>query len=138
VSDYGSTPPDPNDPPRTPQQPDWSQPSQPPGQPVYGGNPQFSQTPYGAQPYGQPAATPPPNYLVWAILSTLFCCQPLGIPSIVYAARVNAMYEGGNIAGALESSRKAKQFAIWSAASMAVVYALFIVLAVAVGSSSDA
>ena len=138
MSDYGSTPPDPNDPPRAPQQPDRSQPTQPQGQPYYGGNLQFGQTPYGAQPYGQPAAAPPPNFLVWAILSTLFCCQPLGIPSIVYAARVNAMYEGGNIAGAMESSRKAKQFAIWSAAVMVVVYGLLLVLAVAAGSSSNA
>jgi hypothetical protein len=27
-----------------------------------------------------------PNHLVWAILATLFCCLPLGIVSIVYAA----------------------------------------------------
>ena len=31
-------------------------------------------------------AQPPPNYLVWAILSTLFCCLPLGIASIVFLA----------------------------------------------------
>ena len=35
-------------------------------------------------------ATPQvPNNLVWAILTTLFCCLPAGIVSIVYAAQVN-------------------------------------------------
>ena len=26
-----------------------------------------------------------PNHMVWAILTTLFCCLPLGVVSIVYA-----------------------------------------------------
>ena len=30
-----------------------------------------------------------PNNLVWAILTTLFCCLPLGIVSIVHAAKVD-------------------------------------------------
>jgi len=29
------------------------------------------------------------NYLVFAILATVFCCLPAGIPAIVYAAQVN-------------------------------------------------
>ena len=53
---------------------------------------------YGAAPppppgnYGGPGGAPPPNHLVWAILSTLFCCLPLGIASIVFAAQVNSKY----------------------------------------------
>ena len=30
-----------------------------------------------------------PNYLVFAILSTVLCCLPAGIPAIVYAAQIN-------------------------------------------------
>ena len=78
------------------------------------GQPQYGQPQYG-QPYGQPAGAPPQNYLVWAILSTLFCCLPLGIASIVFAAQVNGKYQAGDHAGAQESSEKAKKFAIWSA-----------------------
>ena len=49
-------------------------------------------------------ATPQvPNNLVWAILSTLFCCLPAGIVSIVYAAQVNGKLAAGDIAGAQES-----------------------------------
>lgn len=29
------------------------------------------------------------NYLVFAILATILCCLPAGIPAIVYAAQVN-------------------------------------------------
>ncbi|QSH42577.1 CD225/dispanin family protein [Lentisphaerota bacterium] len=51
---------------------------------------------------------PPPTYLVWAILLTIFCCLPFGIPAIVYASQVNSKWAAGNFDGARESSRKAK------------------------------
>lgn len=72
-----------------------------------------------------------PNHLVWAILSTLFCCLPLGIVSIVFAAQVNTKVAAGDLAGARESSAKAKQFAIWSAGvsiAVVVLYVLFVVV----------
>ena len=61
----------------------------------------------------QPAAVPQviPNHLMEAILVTLCCCVPFGIPAIVYAAQVSGKVAAGDIAGALESSRKAK---MWS------------------------
>ena len=105
MTEYGGpTPPDPN---------------QPGGNPSEFPPPPFGQTPFGQPAYGQPDArpsgAPPPNYLVWAILSTLFCCLPLGIVSIVFAAQVNSKFAAGDLAGAQDSSAKAKQFAIWSA-----------------------
>lgn len=56
-----------------------------------------------------------PNNLVWAILTTLFCCLPLGIVSIVYASKVDGLRAAGNLPAAWEASRKAKTWAIWSA-----------------------
>jgi len=50
------------------------------------------------------------NYLVPAILVTIFCCVPLGIPAIVYAAQVNGRIQTGNIQGAIDSSNKAKMW----------------------------
>jgi hypothetical protein len=41
-----------------------------------------------------------PNNLVWAILSTLFCCLPLGVVSIVYASQVDGKRAAGDVAGA--------------------------------------
>ena len=84
-----------------------------------------------ASPYGQPAGSPPPNYLVWAILTTLFCCLPLGVVSIVFAAQVNGKCAAGDVAGAQESSRKAKKFAIWSAVVGLVVGVLYLLVIVA-------
>ena len=90
---------------------------------------------YGAPPpapsyeAGGVHGTPPPNYLVWAILSTIFCCLPFGIASIVFAAQVNGKWNSGDHAGAQDSSAKAKRFAIIAAVVGVVVngaYAAFV------------
>lgn len=52
-----------------------------------------------------------PNYLIPAILSAL-CCFPLGIISIIFAAQVNGKVASGDVAGALDASKKAKLFSI--------------------------
>lgn len=50
-----------------------------------------------------------PNYLVPAIIS-LFCCLPLGVVAVIFAAQVNGKVTAGDTAGALDSSKKAKLF----------------------------
>jgi hypothetical protein len=50
------------------------------------------------------------NYLIPAILSTVFCCVPLGVVSIIFATQVNSKVAAGDIAGAAEASKKAKMF----------------------------
>jgi hypothetical protein len=151
VSDTGSNDPyDPNRPSQPgPDQPQWGSTPPPPGQPEQPGyytppgggqygqpGGQFGQPQYG-QPYGQPTGSPPPNYLVPAILVTIFCCLPLGIASIVFAAQVNGKFAAGDIAGAQDSSRKAKTFAIWSAVIGVVVGVLYVLLVVAASSGSS-
>jgi predicted secreted protein len=105
-----------------------------PGQP-----PQYGSAPPPAPGYGQPVGggTPPPNYLVWAILTTIFCCLPLGVASIVFAAQVNGKYAAGDLAGAQDSSDKAKRFAMWSAIAGVVLGILWLVLVVGLGVMSD-
>jgi hypothetical protein len=77
-----------------------------------------------------------PNYLVQAILVTIFCCLPLGIPAIIFAAQVNGKIQAGDYSGALDASNKAK---LWSWVSFGVglavilIYAIFMVV---VGSMS--
>ncbi|MFZ3365502.1 MAG: CD225/dispanin family protein [Candidatus Sulfotelmatobacter sp.] len=51
-----------------------------------------------------------PNYLVFAILATVLCCLPAGIPAIVYAAQVNGKLQAGDIAGAQDASKNAKMW----------------------------
>lgn len=77
----------------------------------------------------QPQA-PPPNYLVFAILVTIFCCQILGIVSIVFAAQVNSKWNAGDFEGALRASKDAKLWAwIGIASAVAVVIIGFILMA---------
>ncbi len=75
----------------------------------------------------QQQTTPPPNYLVFAILTTIFCCQILGIVSIVYAAQVNSKWATGDHAGAEEASRNAKLWA-WISAGIGIALALLGIL----------
>ncbi|MBB1086958.1 CD225/dispanin family protein [Lysobacter sp. SG-8] len=62
-----------------------------------------------------------PNNLVWAILTTLFCCMPLGIVSIVYAAKVDGLRASGNVEAARAASRSAWNWALASAIIMPVL-----------------
>jgi archaellum biogenesis protein FlaJ (TadC family) len=75
--------------------------------------------------------TPPSNYLIGAILCTIFCCQVFGIISIIYAAQVNSKWEAGNIEGARQASKNALLW-IWLAIGSAVVI-FFVALSFGIG-----
>lgn len=83
---------------------------QPPGgygqQPPSGGG--YGQQPPGGGYGGPPGGTPPDNHLVAAILTTLFCCLPIGIVSIVKSSQVNQKWQVGDFAGAQQASEEAK------------------------------
>jgi predicted secreted protein len=67
-----------------------------------------------------------PNYLVQAILITLFCCLPFGIVSIIYAAQVNGKQQAGDIEGARKSSDLAKKW-VWAGFICGFVFMLLYV-----------
>jgi hypothetical protein len=94
------------------QQPGW--PAQQPGWP-------------GQQP-GWPGQQEPDNYLVWAILTTVFCCLPLGIVSIVYSTKVSGLWSQGRYAEAQAASESAKKWAIIAAIVGAVVGVIVVIL----------
>jgi hypothetical protein len=88
----------------------------------------------------QPPAVPPqrgyeyvPNHLVWAILSTLFCCLPLGIVSIIHAAQVDGKRAAGDLHGAREASDKAKFWALLSFAIAVIPLTLYLLFVLMIG-----
>jgi hypothetical protein len=72
-----------------------------------------------------------PTYLPYAILVTLFCCLPLGIPAIIYAARVSSRLGTGDIQGAQADSKEAKKWtwiSFWVGIAAWVIYGGFLLL----------
>ena len=68
-----------------------------------------------------------PSHLVWAILSTIFCCLPTGIVSIVYAAQVSGALVNGDIARARRLSDQAKTWA-WVSFGLGIgIMAVFVI-----------
>jgi len=98
------------------------------GQNDPGGYGNFDRGPGGYGPT-QPA---PNNYLVWAILSTVLCCLPLGIVSIVKSAQVNGLWAQGRPDEA-RAAASAKKFAIIAAIVGAVILVAYVIVLIAIG-----
>ena len=76
-----------------------------------------------------------PNYLVPSIIA-LFCCWPLAIVAIIFAAQVNGKVASGDIAGAVDASKKAKLFSFISIGlglALGLVYLLLTLLGIGIG-----
>ena len=119
----------------------------PPAPPVSMAKPPMQMAPDSpppVQPY--PDSAPPasrqnpkvPNYLVWAIVSTVIatlatmfscCCIPLGLPSgiaaIVYALRVNKFLETGEVSSAEQASKNAKLWT-WVTTVIAILFGILV------------
>ena len=78
----------------------------------------------------------PPSNLVWAILTTLFCCLPFGIVSIVYASQVNGFYVGGFYEEAQHSSKRAGQWAMWAAITGCLILIIYLVIVFTVATNA--
>lgn len=61
-----------------------------------------------------PSEPKPSNFLVWAILSTIFCCLPLGIVSIVFASEVDGLWYAGKYNEAYDAAAKARTWFWWA------------------------
>ena len=86
-------------------------------------------TPYSIYANGGIPPKCPPTYLAFAIIVTIFCAWPLGIPAIINATRVEKAYNQGDFTGAERFSKAARS---WSIASMAVAAALVLLWGVIV------
>lgn len=69
-----------------------------------------------------------PNYLIWAILSTLFCCLPAGVVAIAYAVQVDGKLAAGDYTGAVAASDNAKMWNWISVCSVFVIILLYLLL----------
>jgi hypothetical protein len=96
---------------------------------VTAGAPPLPSNPQASSPVipARPVASTIPNYLVQSILVTLFCCLPFGVIAIVNASQVNDKIVAGDTAGAMEASRKAKMWCLWSAGIGLVVILIYFV-----------
>lgn len=55
------------------------------------------------------------DYMVFSILTTIFCCIPFGIIAIVYSSNVSKLIAAGDFEGASNASRNSK---IWNIAAL--------------------
>jgi hypothetical protein len=97
--------------------------------PIFGGRPVISSreqiTP---QDYPDPQSPLeiPNNYMVWAILSTILCCLPLGAIAIYYSSRVTQNVLQGDYKAAYGSADTALTLSVISA-----IVGLFLILGLA-------
>ena len=77
-----------------------------------------------ANPYDSPSAASPypptgweetanvPDYLIWNVLSTLFCCMPIGVAGIIFSIQTNSAKARGDYEAATRASSTAKTLLI--------------------------
>ncbi len=70
----------------------------------------------------------PNSYLALAIISTILCCLPTGIVSIIYATKVNSSYEDGNYDEAISASKNAKTWGLVSIGIAVVGWLIYILI----------
>lgn len=70
----------------------------------------------------------PSTYLALAIISTILCCLPAGIVSIIYATKVNGLYEDGKYDEALKASNNAKTWGIVSIVLACVGWIIYVLI----------
>lgn len=104
-----------------PPPPGWQQ--SPP--PQWGGGPGQPPPPQWGPP--GPVSPPPNNHMAFAIITTIMCCLPLGIVSIVKAAEVNSLWAQGHSAAARASAESARKWALWSLLVSVIVWVLVVI-----------
>lgn len=70
----------------------------------------------------------PETHLIKAIVLTVLCCLPFGIPAIVNAAGVENAFHSGNYALAVEKSQKAAKWCNTAMVVGIIYWVLYIIL----------
>lgn len=69
----------------------------------------------------------PNNYLALAIISTILCCWPFGIPAIINASKVDGLWLSGHQDEAYEAAAKAKKWSIISMVCALVFWIIYVI-----------
>ena len=94
-----------------------------PPDPNYAGN--MGNQRVGGSSSALPPRSKPDNNLVWAILSTVLCCLPLGIVSIISATKVDNLWNNGQHEAAMAEAKKAKNWAIYAVIGAVVLWIFY-------------
>ncbi|WP_299549622.1 CD225/dispanin family protein [Seonamhaeicola sp.] len=73
----------------------------------------------------------PSSYLALAIISTILCCLPTGIVSIIYATKVNSAYEDGKYEEANKASKNAKLWGLIGVGIAALGWIIYLIFGAA-------
>ena len=82
----------------------------------------------GPDPNPDPDPDPKPSsFLAWSIVATILCCLPFGVVSIVYASKVDTLWNAKDFTGARDAAHKAKVWFWWSFGIGLVAYIAYII-----------
>lgn len=122
--------------------PELQQQPQAPAYQPYGAPPQpsYSQQPQQPQQYSQAYSqseqiAPPPSHMALAIITTIFCCLPLGIYAIILANKVDTLYMTGHYEDAQKASDDAKKWSLIGMIGSLILSVLYIIAIFAFGLS---
>lgn len=73
---------------------------------------------------------PPKNWLIEAVLVTLFCCLPFGIVSLVYATKVETLWNSGQREEAIRAGQEAGKWVKIGAISGFTILFLYILVVI--------
>lgn len=80
----------------------------------------------------------PETHLAKAIVVTLLCCWPVGVPAIINAAGVSSAFAAGNYQEAVQKSEKANKwsnYCIIAGVVFWLIYIAFIIVVAVVGAA---
>ncbi len=92
-----------------------------------------SQSTRPTTPFNQQSQLPPKpdNNLVWAIITTVLCCLPLGAYAIYLSMQVDKLYYQGNYSAAEEKAKEVRKMSIIGACVGFVVNIIYLIIVIA-------
>lgn len=78
----------------------------------------------------------PANWLWQSIVVTLLCCLPFGIVGIIYAAKVDSLYNSGRYEESVKASKNAKKWTLVALAAF-LIYCIVLIIMFTTGNMPD-